>query len=82
MPFREVEVLSVNVGLDTRRAAQCQKLSGGSRTVPQIFFGRQYVGGAAEVIEADKAGLLVPLLVNLARSRPVPFPPLPEAAMV
>ena len=34
--WNEVEVVSVNVGLDTRRAAQCKSLSGGARTVPQV----------------------------------------------
>ena len=47
-----------------------------------MFFGSQHVGGATEVMEAEKTGVLVSLLVTLAKSRPVPFPPSPEAAMV
>ncbi len=34
--WSEVDIVSINIGLDTRRAAQCQKLAGGARTVPQV----------------------------------------------
>lgn len=36
VPFLPVEILSVHVGVDQRRFAQCSALSGGAFTVPQV----------------------------------------------
>jgi hypothetical protein len=47
-----------------------------------VFFGTVHVGGATEVMDVDKTGLLVSMLVDLAHAPPVEFPPPPEAAMV
>jgi hypothetical protein len=48
----------------------------------QVFFNTVHVGGAADVMDAEKTGVLQSLLVDLARSPDVDFPPPPEAAMV
>jgi hypothetical protein len=51
-------------------------------TRTQVFFNTVHVGGAADVMDAEKTGVLQSLLVDLARSADVDFPPPPEAAMV
>jgi glutaredoxin 3 len=39
-----------------------ENLSGGARSVPQIFIGETYVGGCDELYALDGAGQLDPML--------------------
>ncbi len=47
---------------------EMQKLSGGRRTVPQIFIGDRHVGGYDDLVDLDLDGELDPLLAGLANS--------------
>lgn len=49
----------------------------------QVFFNSAHIGGAVDVLAAERTGLLTSLLVELARSKDeADFPPPPDAAMV
>jgi len=55
--YEEVDVTG-NDELRTRLV----ELSGGQRTVPQIFIGEAHVGGYSDLAQLDKEGKLDPLL--------------------
>ena len=55
--FEEVDV----TGDDAQRA-KLVEMSGGQRTVPQIFIGEQHVGGYTDLARLDSEGRLDPLL--------------------
>ena len=57
-----VKYEEVLVDLDCGRRSEMQQLSGGRRTVPQIFIGGQHVGGYEDLAALDRAGQLDPLL--------------------
>jgi len=54
----------IRVDLDPSQRTTMQALSGGRRTVPQIFIGDTYVGGCDDLVELDRQGGLVPLLAG------------------
>ena len=54
----------IRVDLDPAQRATMMQLTGGRRTVPQIFIGETYVGGCDELVELDRRGGLVPLLAS------------------
>jgi glutaredoxin 3 len=56
----------IRVDLDPGQRAKMMELSGGRRTVPQIFIGETYVGGCDDLVELDRTGGLVPLLAGSA----------------
>lgn len=66
IPFRSVDIDSVEFQAENRGA----KIRGavtaitGSPTIPQIFVGRQFLGGATEVFDAFKEGRLQKLLAD------------------
>ena len=66
IPYRSVDIDSVAYQKDDRggkvRAAVAAR--SGSVTIPQIFIGGQFVGGASEVMDAFKAGHLQKLLAE------------------
>jgi cysteine synthase A len=66
IPYRSVDIDSVEYQKDDRggkvRAAVAAR--SGSVTIPQIFVGGQFVGGASEVFDAFKAGQLQKLLAD------------------
>ncbi|MFQ6004268.1 MAG: cysteine synthase A [Woeseia sp.] len=64
IPYRSVDLDSVAYQQDNRggkiRAALLEHT--GSQTIPQIFVGGQYIGGATELFDAQKDGELAELL--------------------
>jgi glutaredoxin 3 len=56
----------IRVDLDPSQRAKMMELSGGRRTVPQIFIGETYVGGCDDLVELDRTGGLLPLLAGSA----------------
>lgn len=54
--------LEINVDLDRGKLAEMMTLSGGRRTVPQIFIGDQHIGGFDDLLALDRAGKLASLL--------------------
>ncbi|MES2993684.1 MAG: glutaredoxin 3 [Pseudomonadota bacterium] len=62
---RGVETIEdIRVDLDPAQRATMMELTGGRRTVPQIFIGDTYVGGCDDLVELDRRGGLVPLLAG------------------
>ena len=57
--YEEVDV----TGNDSMRS-KLVEMSGGQRTVPQIFIGGQPIGGSDELAALDRAGKLDPLLAG------------------
>ena len=64
IPYQTVDLDSVAYQEDNKggkiRAALLEKT--GSRTIPQIFIGGQYIGGATELFDSQKGGDLEELL--------------------
>lgn len=52
----------VDVTEDDAQRAKLVELSGGQRTVPQIFIGGQHVGGYSDLALLDSEGRLDPML--------------------
>ncbi len=64
---RGVETIEdIRVDLDPAQRATMLELTGGRRTVPQIFIGDTYVGGCDDLIALDQRGGLMPLLEGRA----------------
>jgi glutaredoxin 3 len=62
---RGVEAIDdIRVDLDPAQRVKMLELTGGRRTVPQIFIGSTYVGGCDDLVELDRRGGLVPLLTG------------------
>ncbi len=53
----------IRVDLDETQLAEMMRLSGGRRTVPQIFINDQLVGGCDDLFALHHAGKLKDLLV-------------------
>ncbi len=56
------EIEKIRVDLEPQRMDEMIALSGGRRTVPQVFIGNTHVGGFDDTSALDAAGKLVPLL--------------------
>jgi glutaredoxin 3 len=54
----------IRVDLDPAQRTKMLALTGGRRTVPQIFIGDTYVGGCDDLVELDRQGGLLPLLAG------------------
>ena len=52
----------IRVDLDPTQRAKMFELTGGRRTVPQIFIGNTHVGGCDDLIALDQRGGLMPML--------------------
>ena len=50
--------------LDPSQRVRMLALTGGRRTVPQIFIGDTYVGGCDDLVALDQRGGLLPLLAG------------------
>ncbi|HEX9445398.1 MAG TPA: glutaredoxin 3 [Candidatus Binatia bacterium] len=61
---KRVEFEEIDIGRDPRLREEAMRLSGGRRTVPQIFIDERSIGGYDELWELDQAGKLDPLLGN------------------
>ena len=57
-----VSIEKIRVDMEPNRFEEMLELSGGRRTVPQIFIGDTHVGGYDDLVELDMAGKLNPLL--------------------
>jgi glutaredoxin 3 len=55
-------VEEVDVFMDEDARKEMESLSGGARSVPQIFIGETHVGGCDELYALDRAGQLDPML--------------------
>jgi cysteine synthase A len=64
VPFRSVDIDSPDLQRDGRGAAIRAAISArtGSQTIPQLFIGGEYAGGAVEVLDAFRDGSLQRLL--------------------
>jgi glutaredoxin 3 len=58
-----VEIEKVRIDLDPERRSEMLARTA-RRTVPQIYIGETHVGGCDELIALDRAGGLLPLLVD------------------
>ncbi len=56
-PYREIDISKVNGSMD-----EMIKKSNGKRTIPQIFFDEQHIGGYDEVRALEKENKLQDLL--------------------
>lgn len=61
---RGAEITKIRVDLDPGRYEEMLRVTGGRRTVPQIFIGERHVGGYDDLVELDMAGELVELLAD------------------
>lgn len=61
---RGAEITKIRVDLDPGRYEEMLRVTGGRRTVPQIFIGERHVGGYDDLVELDMAGELVELLAH------------------
>ena len=59
IPFEDV-----HVDEHPERRSEMLARSNGRRTVPQIFFGDEHIGGFQELATLDRAGRLMALLQN------------------
>lgn len=57
-----VAVQEIDIFMDDKARQEMQQLSGGARSVPQIFIGDTYVGGCDDLYALESAGKLDPLL--------------------
>lgn len=60
----KLEWQEVRVDQDIEARARMQELSGGARSVPQIFINDHHVGGFDELVAADRSGELARLLAQ------------------
>jgi glutaredoxin 3 len=63
-----VDFEEVDVGRDPRLRDEAMRLSGGRRTVPQIFIDGRSIGGYDELYELEQAGELDRLLGGASES--------------
>lgn len=56
------QIEEVRVDIDPALREQMMQVTGGMRTVPQIFIGNTHVGGCDDLIALDNQGGLLPLL--------------------
>ncbi len=52
----------VRIDLDAARRDEMLQRSRGRRTVPQMFVGQNHIGGFDDLVAADRAGTLKPLI--------------------
>lgn len=57
-----IEIQKIRIDETTERMQEMIQLTGGRRTVPQIFIGDTHVGGYDELVEMDFSGDLDELL--------------------
>lgn len=57
-----VEFEEIDVTGDDDARTKLVEMSGGLRTVPQIFVGEQHVGGYTDLVALDQKGQLEPML--------------------
>ena len=57
IPFNEI-----NIALDPEKRDEMLKKSNGMRTIPQIFFNDEHIGGYVEVRELEKEKKLLDLV--------------------
>lgn len=58
-PYTEIDLSQ-----QPNRLEEMLQLSGGSRTVPQIFINSQHIGGCDDLMALHHAGKLTPLLAK------------------
>eukprot|EP00916_Digyalum_oweni_P016797 GHVL01027517.1.p1 GENE.GHVL01027517.1~~GHVL01027517.1.p1 ORF type:complete len:421 (-),score=58.11 GHVL01027517.1:1065-2327(-) len=74
----------VDVEAEPSRKQESATRANGSTTVPQIFFNGSHVGGASELEELDKKGLLMQRIHDLEELDPMHYviiPPTPESLL-
>jgi glutaredoxin 3 len=64
------EYEEIDISLNDEDRAQMVELSGGRKTVPQIFIHGTHVGGYDDMVALDKAGGLDALLAQQEREEP------------
>lgn len=70
----------VDVGVQPERRGEAVELSGGARTVPQVFVGRRCLGGFDDIKRLDDAGTLAQALVRQPEDG-LPLAPTPEGTL-
>ena len=56
------EIEKIRIDLDPAKQAEMIALSGGARSVPQVFINDTHIGGFDDTSALDAAGKLVPML--------------------
>jgi glutaredoxin 3 len=59
-----VDFTEIDLDKEPQRRAEMVELSGGRRTVPQVFVGSTHVGGCDDLMALDARGGLDPLLAG------------------
>ena len=81
LPFFDLKLSLLSCD-DGARAAQCIRLTN-RRTVPHIFFNKEYIGDATTFLQLQKdPDSLRQKLRNLGKVPTLSWPPAPEAAMI
>jgi glutaredoxin 3 len=58
------QIDEVRVDTNPEARDEMMSLTGGRRTVPQIFIGSTHVGGCDDLMALDRSGSLAPLLLS------------------
>ncbi|WP_238366405.1 glutaredoxin 3 [Mesobacterium pallidum] len=59
-----VEFTEIDVAANPDRRPEMVQRANGGRTVPQIFIGKDHVGGCDELMALERAGKLDPMLAG------------------
>ena len=61
---KNIQFTEYNIAKDLSKREEMLKKSNGARTVPQIFIGKQHVGGNVELQALEREGKLDALISN------------------
>jgi len=73
VPFVEIDLLRF-----PKRLTEMEKLTGGKKTVPQIFFNKDHIGGLRELLSLEASGKLSGMLKEVINAEPPEFPQIPS----
>ncbi|WP_417495587.1 glutaredoxin 3 [Maricaulis sp.] len=59
---KKVDFEEIDAGFDQKKREEMVQRSRGARTFPQIFIGKDHVGGCDELVALDRAGKLDAML--------------------
>ncbi|WP_417478018.1 glutaredoxin 3 [Maricaulis sp.] len=59
---KKVDFEEIDAGFDQKKREEMVQRSRGGRTFPQIFIGKDHVGGCDELVALDRAGKLDAML--------------------
>ena len=59
---KKVDFEQIDAGFDQAKREEMVQRSKGARTFPQIFIGKEHIGGCDDMMALERAGKLDPLL--------------------